>query len=326
MSEARTQTPQPEKPVPYLGPEILDLLFRLGPLTTAQIGALLPWALGDAERDAVGLRNVQKVLRSLRAGGKLSTTNRKARLFAETSGTRHKPVHNLTDPGLAFVAARQGLYLSKAASLYRQVFQEALVDHALLRNEYYARLAEDLARERPAGGPLSDLGFETMCAEGGYTPIPLSPSPVTGRRRYLNPDGLLTFVREGDPSYRRSVWVESDTGSEDMPWQVAGKADQYAEHWCRLLVEEETALERLPSLLFVSPRRARARWVRETIRERGLQDGSTFGAAVDLFAERGASLPSLVIVTCYEWLERHGGPLGPAYWSLADRSLTELLP
>lgn len=322
------------KGIPYLGAETMDLLFRLGPLSTEHIKILLPPPRdADAEGNGSGsrsenrsgqkIRHVQKVLAALRASGKVASTRIKVRVFERTSASRWKMIHELTEAGLAFVADRQGLHHSKAKSLYRQVFREALIEHGFLRNDFYAAIDRDLKGEVKMGGPLGDVSVEKMCAESGMTPMELSPREGGGRR-YLNPDGLMSFVRKGDPSYHRAFFVESDTGSEDMPWQIAVKADQYAERWASCLAAGNP-YHRLERVLFVSPTITRTRWVREVIRTRGNEPGSTFAETRMRFKKQDISIPMLFWFTNLEWL-KPVGTLGEAYWSLGGKTLSPLLP
>lgn len=309
MTEAPVQTTR----VPYLGAEVLDLLFRLGPLTNQQLQTLLPATVGE--------RRIRQLLAALRSAETVVSPRRNFRFYEAARGSSWTMVHELTDEGLAFVADRQDLHLGKARSLYRQVLREAIIEHALLRNEYYAEISRSLESGAAADAP-SRLAIETLCAESGMTPMELSREKNRGRR-FLNPDGLMSFVREGDPAYYRAYFLESDTGSEDMPWKIAGKADRYGEHWQRLLDTGEVP-ERIPRVLFLSPTVARTRWVREVIRQRALDPSSVFSKARDRFREHALSLPSLVLFTNLPWLARFG-PLGASYWSLGSSDLAPLL-
>ena len=300
--------------VPYLGAEILDLLFRLGPLTNPQIQTFVPVTLGH--------RRIQQLLAALRVGGTVESLRRTYRFYDASRRSKWTTVHKLSEDGLSFVADRQDLYPKKAKSLYRQVFREPIIEHALLRNEFYAEITRALSQgptEDDAGAPAPMI--ETMCAESGMTPMELGRGE-SGGRRYLNPDGLMTFVRDGDPAYYRAYFLESDTGSEDMPWKIAGKADQYGQYWRRLLNASD-APARIPKVLFVSPTVARTRWVREVIRQRALETSTEFSTARDAFRKQGLSLPHLVLFTNLPWLARFG-PLGAAYWSLGDNQLSPL--
>lgn len=308
-----TEVTAPARRVPYLGAEVLDLLLRLGPLTNQQVQTLLPASVGE--------RRIRQLLAALRSAEKVVSPRRNFRFYEAARGSAWTMVHELTDEGLSFVADRQDLHLGKARSLYRQVLREAIVEHALLRNEFYAEISRTL-EGGPVSEALSGLAIETLCAESGMTPMELRREENKGRR-FLNPDGLMTFVREGDPAFYRAYFLESDTGSEDMPWKIAGKADRYGEHWQRLLDTGEIP-ERIPSVLFLSPTVARTRWVREVIRQRALDPTSVFSKARDHFREHDLSLPSLVLFTNLPWLARYG-PLGASYWSLGSNDLSPLV-
>lgn len=306
--------------VPFMGVEALDLLFRLGVLDTEQLRVLLP---GPEEGEIFGERRVQRLLAALRTGNLILSARRKYRFFEVGATQQYKMVHQLSEAGLRFVADRQDLYHRVAASLYKQVCREPIMEHALLRNEYYADLMRALRQEHRRGeGWLSNLEIETMCAESGMTPMELSKGGKGGRR-YLNPDGMLSFTLKGDPSYYRAFFIESDTGSEDMPWKIAAKADQYAQRWSDLLRAGE-APERIPNVLFISPSVKRTRWVREVFRERGLNPESEFYKARNLFRGNQLSLPARAIFTNLAWLARRGS-LDEAYWSLASRDVGSLL-
>jgi hypothetical protein len=313
--------------MPVSGPEVLDLTFRLGALTVEQLRNLLVKPLSA--------RRTREALAALRKGPHdrpLIATSRRYYPYAQASGEtgRWLGVHYLTDSGIRYVAARRALYPATARSLYSRVLTDATVDHALLRNEFYALFASALrsTRDGDESGAASDwcgLGLETMCGESGYTPILLhqhsektsqeasGPNPGKKRRLYLNPDGVLEVNRKGDPGFHAYYFIESDTGSQDMPWQIARKAEHYAEHFADLL-----ALGRpIPKVLFVSPTVERTRWVRQVIYLNALEKSTRFFKTRSLFEKRGLSLASKVVFTNLIWQRAHG-PLGTSYWSLVS--------
>lgn len=287
--------------LPTLGPEILDVLFELGCATAAQLRFLL------ARRPA--LRTIQIALKTMRdADAPLADGLWRSVPFAGPDDVsprvRTQHVHYLTDQGVDWVAGSRDLHRSVARSLYAKVLQDATVGHALLRNEFYARLCRELS--------ATSIGLDRMCAEAGVDPIELGRS-TKGYRRYLNPDGLMEFYDDDDETFYRRVLVESDTGNQTHAWQIAGKANHYAEYLIRFLDKGE--LNDLPSVLFVSPNETRSLWVRETLRRTGLEKGTAFNEARTRFRERGLPLPDLFSVTNLEWVAERGA-LGEAYWSL----------
>lgn len=299
MEHARLSDPAR---LPTLGPEILDVVFELGCATASQLRFLL------ARRPA--LRTTQLALKTLReADGPLADGLWRSVPFAAPedapSRARTQHVHYLTGEGVDWVAASRDLHRSTARSLYSKVLQDATVGHALLRNEFYARLCRELS--------ATSIGLDRICAEAGVDPIELGRS-TKGYRRYLNPDGLMEFYDDDDETFYRRVLVESDTGNQTHAWQIAGKANHYAEYLLRFLRNGET-YDDLPSVLFVSPNEARSLWVRETLRRTALEEGTAFNEARTRFREQGVPLPDLFSVTNLEWVGERGA-LGEAYWSL----------
>lgn len=349
--------------MPTLGPESLDLIFRLGCLTTAQLRVLLP-----ARRS---LSQVQRVTKALRSGRLLESARRpypygrhdhvsrgthatpaagtedspfpqrsaagpmaagslgpatSAGALVDTSTARWANIHYLTASGLSLVARTRDLYPSVAKSLYDRVLDEARVYHALLRNEFYAWLVEDLSTARSAGS--SSRLIETLCAESGYTPMRLADGKRS-KARYLNPDGVLEFGDESDPSFYERVLIESDTGSQDMPWQISAKAEKFAEYVVKQLDRRSPAEQRsfrAPKVCFISPGVARSRWVRETFVDNAQRSDSMFREARVMLRERSADsadLASAVLFTNFSWLAKRT-PLGKAYWPLAANELASL--
>lgn len=340
--------------MPRQGPEALDIIFRLGILTTEQAAQLVP--------TPVSKHRMGEILRALETGNPVKT-RRKDRTKAKRQGQRvsneypallntvthpfryadggsevhWRNVYYLNAEGLAFVARRRNLYPSIAESLYRGVLEQARVDHALLRNEFYRRLAAEIPRSSPEGADDSSVRIEEMWAEKGMTPIKLDP--VEGNeRRYLNPDGMFEVAGLRDSTgrtYRRTVYVESDTGSEDMEWQVTGHADKYAEHFYNCAESRRSENSDLPSddhelpvVLFVSPGPTRTRWVRNKLRANGLNTGSVFNATMNALKDDGVSLSGLYWFTNLSWLSECASAVGAAYWPLSagkDSSLQKLI-
>lgn len=335
--------------MPMQGPEVLDLLFRLGVLTAQQIAHLVP--------DPVSPRRMRLILGILESGsnvaGKrsrgqpgekgeraangdeslpalLRSVTHPFRYAGVGEPVRWRSIYYLSGEGLDYVARRRDLYPSVAESLYRGVLEEARLDHALLRNEFYRRLVLDVPRATRGGLDEDDgLRVETMWAEKGMTPIKLDP--VEGKeRRYLNPDGLLEIGSASGAAanpQRLSIFIESDTGSEDMEWQVTGHADKYAEHlWSLLESGDGTGGEEgLPLVLFVSPGPGRTRWVRRKIRQNGLDAESVFSAVLEAFKQKGRSLPAQFWFTNLKWLEENGGALGASFWPLSSSDFEVML-
>lgn len=339
--------------MPLHGPEALDVIFRLGIVTIEQAAQLVPAAVGNDR--------MEKILRALVSGDVSSKPSKRrgghsgsAHLtedhpellksvthpfkYSGSGGEVHwRKVYYLSGDGLAYVARRRDLYPSVAEQLYRGVLEQARIDHALLRNEFYRRLAAQIPRAVPEGTDDEGLRIEEMWAEKGMTPIKLDG--VEGNdRRYLNPDGAVEIAgMDGSPprSYRLKIYVESDTGSEDMEWQVTGHADKYAEHFLGCLQSQSqdggagsSADVELPVVVFVSPGPKRTRWVRNKIRQNGLESSSVFNAAMGAFKEQGLSLARLYWFTNLGWLTASGGPAGPSYWPLSagkDASLEPLI-
>ena len=333
--------------MPLQGPEILDLLFRLGPLTMDQMGGLLPRRIGA---DRLG-----RILKRLGVEGQVpeetgasctdgsgpggppapmvGRTRRTWRFGSRDRRTRWKMVYHLSAKGLDYVARRRDLHPSVAKSLYQRVYEDARIDHALLRNDFYRRVSLHAPRLSPDGlSSPGGLHIETLWAESGMTPIRLLPLAGKGRR-FLNPDGILELVTTGSSRYGLKLYIESDTGSEDMPWQIASHADKYAEHLFTILdgkVKESPPGIRppddlsVPRVLFVSPGPQRTRWVRRTIRENGLNPESVFYSVLTAFKEKGYSLPSLFWFTNLQWLDE-AGPLGASYWPLSSADLETLI-
>ena len=352
--------------MPRHAPEALDLLFKLGVVTGEQMAGLLAGSSGAR----ISAYRVGEILRALGAGGVERRGRRGDRKTPDGSARRaDKPqnrpsgtplvarvrrpfgyekdceparlrtLYYLTGEGLSYVARKRDLYPTVAESLYKRVLEEARVDHALLRNEFYRRVCEELAPGPYADGPGPRL--ETMWAEAGMTPIRLND--VEGRgRRYLNPDGLLEIeyanigrstasAAPGGRSALLKLYVESDTGTEDMSWQVAGHADKYAEHLLGVLDREtdepgESDLRgvELPRVLFVSPGPKRTHWVRRVVRENALDERSVFNGVRDVFHERGLSLPALFWFTNLRWLHEEGSR-GKSYWALSGKVLDNLV-
>ncbi len=296
--------------LPTLGGEALDLLFKLGPLTYEQLQELLPERIRE--------RRMRQILSALRDIGMVASSKRRYRLLPGTAPSRPKMVHELTPEGVLFVADRQDLFPRVARSMHDQVCREATFEHALFRNQFYAELARDLREQRAeAEGPLAGVDIEVLCAESGVVPIQVGRGEKGGRS-YLNPDGEITFIRHGDPTFYRAFFVEADTGSEHQEWKIGGKANRYGQRWVSLL-EAGQPFERLPRMFFLCPNVARTRWVREVFRKKANDPESAFSASLVRFREEGLSLPSLVLFTNLTWINRYGGPLGPAYWSLSSR-------
>lgn len=343
--------------MPLHAPEALDLLFKLGVLTGEQLGGLLAASSGSVISSdrvgeimrALGAGRVQRTLKSTSRDGDNKRNKRKQKVngqpmvasvrrqfsFASANGSAHlRTMYYLTGEGLSYVARQRDLYPTVAESLYRRVLEEARVDHALLRNEFYRRLCEDLyapaRREESTGAPAQ---LETMWAEAGMTPIRLND--MEGKpRRYLNPDGLLELDYGGRESSGANsllgIYVESDTGSEDMSWQVAGHADKYAEHFLDLLDQEmgegqgQASSANLPRVLFVSPGARRTRWLRRVLLQSARDEQSVFHSVREVFKGRGLSLASLFVFTNLELLDE-GGPRGVSYSPLSSRELSQLL-
>lgn len=344
--------------MPRQGPEVLDALFRLGPLTREQIGGILPQPVGEkqvgrivgelgAQRDADVAGRKSKTPSKTTAedktsegtasdpdGALLGAFKHHYRYNTGAQGHCWKTIYYLTPRGLAYVARRRDLYPSVAESLYRGVMEQARIDHALLRNDYYRRLMRHIPRVSHDLEDEEGLQIEALWAEKGMRPIKLG-AVENNDRRYLNPDGVFEvagLIGEQRRPYRLKVYVESDTGSEDMDWQVSGHADKYAEHLLNVLeggldsadgtAAGETAL---PVVLFISPGPRRTRWVRSRIRENGLDEDSVFNAVRWKFKEQGSSLPDLFWFTNLKWLDQQG-PAGAAYWPLSASELRPLLP
>lgn len=313
MSEALRNGPYGAS-LPTLGGEAMDLLFKLGPLTTGQLVELLP--------ERVGERRVRQILAGLRAHGWMKSRRRSYRLLR--SGP--KMVHRLTEDGVLFVADRQDLFHRVATKMHNQVCSEPTEEHALFRTQFFADLASALRTERARpDGPLEGIDIEVLCAESGVVPIHLGKGEKGGRS-YLNPDGQVTFVRDGDPAFHRSFFIEADTGSEHQEWKIGGKADRYGQRWASMLDAGEPP-ERLAKMFFLCPNVARTRWVREVFRKKANDPESSFAQALERFRKEGLSLASLVLFTNLTWLDRYGGPLGRAYWPLSSKKdLGFLLP
>lgn len=340
--------------MPMQGPEALDIIFRLGILTTEQAAQLVPTPvskhrMGQILR-ALETGNPVKTRRkhrektkgqTQRAGNEcpslVNTVQHPFRYAGGGSEVHWRNVYYLNAEGLAFVARRRNLYPSIAESLYRGVLEQARVDHALLRNEFYRRLAVEIPRSSPEGTDGSGARIEELWAEKGMTPIKLDPVEDNDRR-YLNPDGMFEVagLRTSDGSEcRRSVYVESDTGSEDMEWQVTGHADKYAEHFYNCAMSRRTGNDDLPSekselpvVLFVSPGPTRTRWVRNKLRANGLNAGSVFNATMNVLKDEGVSLSNLYWFTNLSWISKTGSAVGAAYWPLSagtDSRLQRLL-
>lgn len=346
------------KEMPTLGPESLDLIFRLGCLTTSQLRTLLPTrrSISQVQRITKALRTggllesvrrpypysrpelsrsqpeaTQTIFESgagpMRAGS-LGASNTLSGPSSDSSSARSSSwatIHYLTEKGLSLVARSRDLYPSVAKSLYDRVLDEARVYHALLRNEFYAWLVEDLTAARSSG--YSSAGIETLCAESGYTPMRLADGK-RAKARYLNPDGVVEFGDARDPSFYERTLIESDTGSQDMPWQISSKAEKYAEYLMAQLDKHPRgrAFE-VPKVLFVSPGVSRSRWVRETFVENAQRDGSKFKEArtkLRNLGENGGELADAVLFTNFAWLSRRG-TLGKAYWPLSSNELKSLM-
>lgn len=296
--------------VPALAPEGLDLIFRLGVCTTDQLHTLLPRRV-SVQRVRGLVRCMQTGFRSGGTAPLIETSRRRFQHFEAASGARWKAVHTLTEHGLRFVAERRDLHPRVAGSLYARAYREATVDHALLRNDFFARFADAL--ETSTDEDHEGVWFDTMCGETGLDSI-LLETPEGQRPRYLNPDGMVELHRERDPGFYVSFYVESDTGSEDMRWQISRKAEQYAEHLAKLL----EAGKPLPKVLFVSPTVTRSRWVRQVFFAAGQDPANRLCVERNRFKDKGAKLPPLFVFTNLEWQRDHG-TLGPSYWALSGR-------
>lgn len=374
--------------MPTLGPETLDLLFRLGCLTTSQLRALLCVRRSES--------SVQRITKRLRGAGMIRSVRRPYRYGrasaspaepptaaaatwqagatggatggategATTASTRRPgrwvTIHYLTEDGISLVARDRDLYPAVALSLYARVLDDARVYHALLRNEFYAWLVEDLtcaragARAGARASASSSLEIETLCAESGYTPMRLADGK-RGKRRYLNPDGVLELSDAEDPSVYERVMVESDTGSQDMPWQISQKAEKLGEHLLTLAHPRDSQggtnrsstpastpvnaqasaqangkgpVPAIPWTLFVSPTVTRMRWVREVFREDAVRDGSQLAQARTSFlaaTNQRLDVAARITFTNLQWLAEYG-TLGDAYWPLTSAERTTLLP
>lgn len=340
--------------MPTLGPETLDLIFRLGCLTSAQLRTLLPVPRS--------LSQIQRITKTLRAGGFLETVRRpypyarppqptrQATLVpyqgppsgtmslgrpAGSSAPSGSPtatqtpwaaIHYLKQAGLSQVARNRDLYPAVAKSLYDRVLDEARVYHALLRNEFYSWLVTELAEARGEGA--SSVEIETLCAESGYTPMRLADGRKN-KARYLNPDGVLELGDARDPAFYKRILVESDTGSQDMPWQISAKAEKFAEYLLGQLDQHRPGRPfTVPLLLFVSPGVSRTRWVRETFVENAANPDSKFAEArteLKSLGENSMDVADAILFTNFAWLHKRT-TLGNAYWALSSNELVALTP
>lgn len=344
--------------MPLRGPEVLSLLFRLGVMTAEQIAALLSTPLSRFQVYAI-LRSLgsqeesqqessppnQPGMRNRRAKRLVEAWRRPCLYTKDPKTPAWRNVYYLTGAGLDYVARHKDIYPTVAESLYRRVLEEARIDHALLRNEYYRRLATELQSRGASGNQpaertsqgsthpaLANPTLQGVWAESGRKPIELE-RVREDRRRYLNYDGFFELDLPGSSGGLRRFYIEADTGSEDMDWQVTGHAEKYAEHFLQVLESEiesedmptgSTTSDVLPRVVFVSPVPSRTRWVRRVVRAKGLEEKSVFSAVRAAFRTRGYKLPELFWFTNQEWLDAEG-TLGSSYWPLSSSELEPLI-
>ena len=238
------------KALPQEAPQVAAVLFRFGCLTSRQAAALWP----------TGYTNdgVRKILRRLVAR---EHVERERCCVLYSPGNDHQlglppasrsprwaweDVFSLTPSGVRYVADIRELPLKRAQSMYRRSYSEGRRNHAYLRNEAYTLIAEGLA-----GSP--DEHLLRAEAEGGVGRARIVTQPGEPLR-FVEPDGLLEILQRHDGRRRKStVFVESDTGSQDSVNVIAQKVESYARWYVAGGTETELDVRTHPPVLFVSP-------------------------------------------------------------------------
>ena len=297
--------------------EVLNLLFSLGYLTADQAARLVeePASVRQLRRVFDGLAVPEKGRRGgpVEAGPQVESRARAVGFM----GRGWRLVYGLTPAGVKAAADDQGLHLTTATALYNKVTEKGhLVDHALLRNEFLARLK---AESRDTEGRVDFVHF---CGESGAGPYRLTDS-AKGVPRWLKPDAIVdSRIGAGDTA-PHSLYVEADTGSQ-MRWQVAGKIHQYAEHLMNLVASGKVRHQNeVPRVLFFSPTVRRSVWVLGVIEEASTEPGKVFVEVHERFKERGLKFAGMFHVTNLEWL-RETGTLGESYAPLTSEYLGRL--
>ena len=299
--------------------ELLTLLFNLGYLTVDQAARLVEEPASDRHLRRIfgGLAAAEKGRRGgpVEAEPPVESHEREVDFI----GPGWRLVYGLTPAGIKAAADDQGLHLTTATALYNKVTEKGhLVHHALLRNEFLARLKAESSRS-PDGG----VEVVHFCGESGAGPHKLVAS-AKGTPRYLRPDGLveskIADEEATNPPSPHLLYIEADTGSQ-MRWQVAGKVHQYAEHFMNLVASGKIQhQEDVPRVVFFSPTVRRSMWVLGVIEEASTEPGKVFAEVHGRFKERGLKFAAMFHVTNLEWL-RETGTLGESYAPLTSEYL-----
>ena len=258
--------------LPSKAPEAAELVFRLGCLSARQAAALWPYGqrpvryafplmteAGLLRRDRCSLRYAPGNGHLLVPGGSHAEGARRP--------ARWEEIFSLTPEGVRYVADALEITLPAARSRYKRSYADGRREHAYLRNEGYFLIAQAVSGLR--GVELA--GAE---AEGGVGRKQL-PRAEGQRHRYVEPDGLLEVVYQetGGAREKTTVYVESDTGTQDSMNVIAEKIEGYAEWYLNGGDgPSDKPLAEPPPVLFISPTRRRsealATYIRRAAEER----------------------------------------------------------
>lgn len=325
-------------PVGAVDFDVLNVTFRLGCLTQPQIESLVERRVSSAT-----------IYRSISRLGSMignSPPMLKRLSHVPSDGSKWVSTYALTEQGLRTFAGQANLNPRTARSLYNQVYNSSIVDHALLRNAYYESLANDLRRSNV-------LTLSDFCGESGVTPIRARLENEAGEEvaneGFLNPDGLVEFfdgwvseVATGPTSYptdadrpvdrpvlpsSHRVYIELDTGTE-AEWQIARKVRRYAVHLLDTKARTERAAAKpvgdgldhmkstaglIPKVLFVCSRARRMVSIMEKIRHAAHDEqGEIFKSREEFFAA-GMLFSEYLMFTNFELLRAVGDSSGEAY-------------
>jgi hypothetical protein len=279
--------------------EALDLVYRLGCLNARQLARLL--------QGGCSLRTSQLALRAL-VRQKLLRRAKHRPAWQSPSGPIPY-VYYLSERGVKLCAAHHGILSTREGKkTYAQAYREGLIAHALLRNEYYATLAEETCQHPDR------LVLEKLWAEHGALPV-IHPQGGKGSPRNM-PDGLVEVGRAGSIEPLVRVFVESDTGTQDTRKEMSAKIRRYCPHFSSTLgySPHSTSPRRAECptrIVFFSPTQRRSLRARRLCARIADEKGSIFGQLREYLSE-SYDLANLFLYTNLQLVAERGA-LGRSY-------------
>ena len=281
--------------------EAMRLLWTLAVLTPSQLSRL--------SSGGHSVRWAQETLGSLERRGFVERDGRRPPWDTRRDG-RRPHVYRLFGDGVFRAGIMwEDLTRRSAAKMYAGTCQERLTDHALLRNEYLAELA-DAIRDHGRGLILDFVGGERHAWQRAFPRLSKSPG--------CYPDGVAVIQHESYPEFEVTVLIEAHTGSQTSARTMANKVERY----CRPSgVIYDQARGSMPDyvqtyVLFVAPDQRRA----EQARRLALSvEAGHFPDYRRLEKDPTSADPAnLFLFTDIECVRIAGGALGDVYFSLSS--------